>query len=727
VQSDFWRQLNAAVIDGQAWPCGMHVDPVMNCVTQHVFVLRSHGVWLHRGMPASSNVAWDASSGAPEEDVPPPVLVPLPPPLPLLVVPLLVPPWLELLLLLPVAELLDDEEPEPPPPSSPQPKQELGLLLHPGAAETRPRKEETRQAMIVRRCMKAPFAARPNVTAYRERVPTGRKGRPSRPSSPRIRPHLTTCGTRRHVRRRFTRRLLVLVAMSAAQAACGKREAPSSQGAASAANGAVPPIALVAVAAPSPFSVAAARLPDDESRFPVKLAALAWETRVFEAPDPSSKTIGYVRAGGVVRAASAAMPGEGCHGEWRAISPAGYVCLDAANATADLDHPLVHALSKRADPGEKLPYMYGVVRRQGPIYARLPTRPEAEAAELELDDHMHAWLVGSGKDGAGFRAGDWLRGKTEPVPSAAALWEARTTEEVPDWLSGSKFPPGNLSGLRHHNDLVVGATKDHNAFALIDTAVADGRRYGITSELLVYPVDRMRPVEGSTFAGYRIPEDIDFPFALVRRDGAETYALHGKKLARTHELPRRSAVRLSGAQRAFDGVLYFQTADGLWVSERFVSRVDGTKRMPKWAVDGERWLDVSIAKQALLAYDGTKAVYATLVSTGEAGLEDPATSRSTVRGAFRIFVKHLTTTMASTVVGEEFELKDIPYVQYFSEGYALHAAYWHDDFGIPRSHGCINLSPADAKWLFQFTLPQLPRGWHGVRTVQSGSVVYVHS
>ena len=62
--------------------------------------------------------------------------------------------------------------------------------------------------------------------------------------------------------------------------------------------------------------------------------------------------------------------------------------------------------------------------------------------------------------------------------------------------------------------------------------------------------------------------------------------------------------------------------------------------------------------------------------------------------------------MSSEVVGEEFQLKDIPYVQYFQEGYALHAAYWHDDFGIPRSHGCINLAPEDARWLFDWTEPQ---------------------
>jgi lipoprotein-anchoring transpeptidase ErfK/SrfK len=148
--------------------------------------------------------------------------------------------------------------------------------------------------------------------------------------------------------------------------------------------------------------------------------------------------------------------------------------------------------------------------------------------------------------------------------------------------------------------------------------------------------------------------------------------------------------------------------------------------MPKWGKKGERWLDVNITKQTLVAYDGTKPVYATLVSTGEAGLGDPEKSRSTKRGIFRVHTKHVTATMDSDVVGEEFELRDIPWVQYFEDGYALHAAYWHDDFGKPRSHGCINLAPADARWLFLFTEPSVPEGWHGVRKALTGSVVFVH-
>ena len=100
-----------------------------------------------------------------------------------------------------------------------------------------------------------------------------------------------------------------------------------------------------------------------------------------------------------------------------------------------------------------------------------------------------------------------------------------------------------------------------------------------------------------------------------------------------------------------------------------------------------------------MAYEGPKAVFATLVSTGEAGLDDPETTKSTKRGIFRIHTKYITITMDSDTTGEEYELRDVPYVQYFEGGYALHGAYWHDGFGQPKSHGCINLAPEDARRL----------------------------
>ncbi len=89
------------------------------------------------------------------------------------------------------------------------------------------------------------------------------------------------------------------------------------------------------------------------------------------------------------------------------------------------------------------------------------------------------------------------------------------------------------------------------------------------------------------------------------------------------ELPAyRAAVKLTGKQQFFHGHLHFETKDGLWISDQDASRLDPAKKMPGWGKNGERWLDVNVSKQTLVAYEGEKPVFATLVSTGEAGLQD---------------------------------------------------------------------------------------------------------
>jgi hypothetical protein len=445
---------------------------------------------------------------------------------------------------------------------------------------------------------------------------------------------------------------------------------------------------------------------------------------VREHPSDKGKILGYLRAGALVRLRSPSPVGkEGCpRGGWYEIEPQGYVCADPSNATTELDHELIRALARRPDPSTPLPYLYGIVRRGSPIYGRLPTRKQAAEHEPNLEAHLTAWLTAEGDNGAGFRPEYWLQGKA--APPAAELLERRETREVP-WFFQDRSPPGNLSGFPSLDGLVLARAKHHNGFAFVDTVVVEGRRYAISTQLFLLPVDRLRPIEGSSFHGVEIPGDIDFPFAFVRRAGP-LFRLEGSKLVKERDAERRAVLKLTGKQKKFGDRLHYETEEKLWISDQHASRLDPAKKMPKWGKKGERWIDVNITKQTLVAYDGTRPVFATLVSTGEAGLGDPETSRSTKRGIFRVHTKHLTTTMDSDVVGEEFELRDIPYVQYFEGGYALHAAYWHDDFGRPRSHGCINLAPLDARRLFSFTEPALPDGWHGVRKALTGSVVFVH-
>jgi hypothetical protein len=508
----------------------------------------------------------------------------------------------------------------------------------------------------------------------------------------------------------------LIVASALVVAGCSsKHHAPSPASSGSAATAAPP-------APPSDAGPDAAA--DGDSRFPGRIAAIAWEVKVHAEPSLKSPMLGYLRAGAVIPASASPVSHDGCSGGWYAVAPEGDICVEANVATTDLAHPLVLALTQRPDREAPLPYMYGLVRQHAPIYSRVPTRAEAAHAEYALRRHMEHWLRAS--DGAAFRADYWMRWKHEPPPDAAALWEGRTTVDVPAWLEGGTPPPGNLSGLIVGRRLVVAQSEEHQGFAFVDTLVEEGRRYGITTDLLVVPVDRLRPIEGSSYHGIRIPAEIDMPFALIRRDGAFTYELRGDAMRRREKIARRSAVKLTGKEQVVETRRYFETADGRWVCETHAARIDKVKRLTKWAQDGEHWIDVSIANQTLVAYEGTTPVYATLVSTGEAGSGDPETTKSTIMGEFRIFAKHLTTTMSSEVIGEEFQLKDIPYVQYFREGYALHAAYWHDDFGIPRSHGCINLAPEDARWLFDWTEPRVPARWHGAHADTSGSVVSIH-
>jgi hypothetical protein len=69
----------------------------------------------------------------------------------------------------------------------------------------------------------------------------------------------------------------------------------------------------------------------------------------------------------------------------------------------------------------------------------------------------------------------------------------------------------------------------------------------------------------------------------------------------------------------------------------------------------------------------------------------------------------------SDPVDGDFEVEEVPWTMYYWGSFALHGAYWHDDFGQVRSHGCTNLAPADARWLFEWSSPSVPDGWHGYR------------
>lgn len=455
-----------------------------------------------------------------------------------------------------------------------------------------------------------------------------------------------------------------------------------------------------------------------------KIFARSLRSWIYERPSRSAERIGYFRAGSSLPVLGGSAGDDGCGAGWMPVAPRGYVCAEGAATLNEKDAVVVAYQATGPDFGQRLPYIYGTVRRPGPIYTRLPTRAEAERAEADLDERMASWLSAAGEVGAGYAQHVWMRGASPP--DARVAWEARQSDPLPAFLGAGSNLPTPEGQTNHEGALVAGRMKPRQGLSLLRTLLFEGRRYGLTSDLDVVPTDRLRPIQGSERHGVRIGKDIDFPFALVRRESARFKKYEKGKLSDAGPAPYWAALKLTGKQSFFQKRLHFETADGLYISDQDASRLDPAKRMPAWGKKGERWFDVNVTKQTLVAYEGTVPVYATLISTGEAGLEDPEHTKATKRGIFRIHTKHVASTMDSDEAGEEFELRDVPYVQYFEQGYALHGAYWHDRFGTPKSHGCINLTPEDARRLFFFTEPPLPEGWHSVSQKLTGTILFVH-
>jgi LysM repeat protein len=107
--------------------------------------------------------------------------------------------------------------------------------------------------------------------------------------------------------------------------------------------------------------------------------------------------------------------------------------------------------------------------------------------------------------------------------------------------------------------------------------------------------------------------------------------------------------------------------------------------------DDEKWIDINLSTQTLVAYSGQTPVLRASVSTG-------TWRYPTVVGTFRVYIKYVSTRMR----GPGWDRPNVPYTMYFYRGYAIHGTYWHDNFGTPMSHGCVNLSVSDARWLFNW-------------------------
>jgi lipoprotein-anchoring transpeptidase ErfK/SrfK len=162
------------------------------------------------------------------------------------------------------------------------------------------------------------------------------------------------------------------------------------------------------------------------------------------------------------------------------------------------------------------------------------------------------------------------------------------------------------------------------------------------------------------------------------------------------KLPREQVVQIYDVKNAF-GTDWYLVGYNQWVERRYIRQVKFNPTPPN-GVDNNRWIEVNLYEQTLQVYENGNLVFATLIASGVKPFY-------TQPGVFKIYKKKPTETMSGAFEKDRsdfYYLEDVPWTMYFDQSRALHGAYWRAWYGYPQSHGCVNLSIGDARWLYDW-------------------------
>lgn len=513
-------------------------------------------------------------------------------------------------------------------------------------------------------------------------------------------------------------------------------------------------------------STAKASAPDkpviDDSYSGPYLGAMAMQTPIYPEPRFGDQRAGYIRQGGKVPVDPKPIKKPNCKEGWYRLLEGGYVC--GKYATTDMDNPRVKLGVRQPDTKATVPYQYAYNLHHGtPLYKSLPTREEMyryephlaekerKKKEKELEKQREQTASTTEADGAerpkgkhpGVESEDGNVPTGDTVDAKAAVAAVDTTDAAatpepdpipeppkPWWQTGEKNPAVSLSDLEQDADGNLSKRMVKGFFVAVDKTFSWNERYWYrTTGGLLAPTDRMVINKAPTFKGVEWPEGAkDLFFALGDKAQKLELGKDGKTMAVKGKIAKRTAVALSGKTLELEDTLYRESTEGFWVKDS-AGTVTAAKSRPSDVGEDERWVDVNLDKKTIVLFIGDKPVYATLVSPGKRS-RNKKKNHATPTGAWRVREKHIATTMDGDGASGDlpYSIEDVPYVAYFKGSYALHAAFWHDNFGREMSHGCVNLAPLDAKYVFDFVEPRVPKGWHGVyaSTDRRGSMIVVH-
>jgi hypothetical protein len=473
--------------------------------------------------------------------------------------------------------------------------------------------------------------------------------------------------------------------------------------------------------------------------------------------------IGYLRVGQRVRAHPEARHADNCPGGWYELLEGGFVCTKWI--TLDLKSPKARLAPHPPYKDGPLPYEYGLNGGQGtPLYRNVPTHDDRNKLE--------PWRAP--KPAPDESAGAEAPASAEPEPAepgesaepaASAAPKPRETKPqdggVPWYMRDGGKVEVKLDELRERGP--VARRMVAGFYVSLDKKfTSEGATWWRTASGLIAPVDRIVPQkvrtefhgvwigsglgaadagedDGGTVAGVLdaggapwvpLHPISKMPVGIIVSAYGHKYAIDEQKQTVTvvGVAPRFTVVGLTSRTVDLRGHVFRETDDGWWMGDKEgVVPVPGPA--PEGLTPGEKWIDVNITHQWLVALEGDRPVYVTLVSSGKKDETNKQRDHRTITGSFHIKEKHISATMDDdTATDGPYSIDDVPWIMYFRRSYALHGAFWHADFGYRKSHGCVNLAPYDAKALFEWTDPKLPDGWHAVFTTpdKPGTRVVVH-
>lgn len=261
----------------------------------------------------------------------------------------------------------------------------------------------------------------------------------------------------------------------------------------------------------------------------------------------------------------------------------------------------------------------------------------------------------------------------------------------------------------------VRTLREGSGFVVRGTVAGEGGPWRRT-RLGYLPARELRFVRPSALAGVALTGVGDEALPLSWVSGATAWA-HAKPTTapamRVGGLKAYTRVKVEETRRV-GRVSHARIGPDRWVLADRV-RTARARARPEGVGAREKWIHVSLGAWTLVAYEGDRPVYAALISRGY----------NTPRGRFQVTRKLAMATLRFQSRGGEYEAEAVPWVVYFKPHFAFHSAYWHDGFGDRASHGCVNLSPADARWLFDWATPALPPGWYQIHKAPADPVTHV--